>query len=285
MPEAWGAAVERWREANVARATVASPDRNTEWLLYQTLVGAWPISAERITAYMEKATREAKVHTSWTQPDEYYDVQLRRFVEQMLADETLVGDVEQFVAQVRRPGWVVGLGQKLLTLTAPGVADLYQGSECWDLSLVDPDNRRPVDYGARRALLASVSGRTAASVWAGEAGDGATKVAVVHAALRLRAEHPAWFGPGDAGSVGPVEAVGPAASHLIGFVRGGRAVTLATRLPLGLEARGGWGATRVELPEGFWVDRLSGLRWSGVVALSEMLAGMPVALLVREDGA
>jgi (1->4)-alpha-D-glucan 1-alpha-D-glucosylmutase len=283
MPVEWAAAVERWRVANVARGTVASPDRNTEWLLYQTLVGAWPISVERVTAYMEKATREAKVHTSWTQPDEYYDVQLRRFVEEMLADAALVRDVEAFVALIRRPGWVVGLGQKLLTLTAPGVPDLYQGSECWDLSLVDPDNRRPVDYAFRRQLLASVSGQSAATAWAGEDGSGATKLAVVHAALTLRSEHPSWYGPGPGGSVAPLEAEGPAASHLIGFVRGGRAATLATRLPVRLAAGGGWGTTSLSLPEGIWTDRLTGATWSGSVRVADVLAGLPVALLVLGD--
>jgi (1->4)-alpha-D-glucan 1-alpha-D-glucosylmutase len=283
MPGAWAGAVERWRVANVARGTVASPDRNTEWLLYQAVVGAWPISVERITAYMEKATREAKVHTSWTQPDEYYDVQLRLFVEEMLADAALVGDLEAFVAGVRRPGWVVGLGQKLCTLTAPGVPDLYQGSECWDLSLVDPDNRRPVDYARRRLLLESASERSAADAWASEDGDGATKLAVVHAALRLRAAHPSWYAPGVAGSVSPLVAEGPAESHLIAFIRGGRAATLATRWPVRLEAAGGWGATSISLPDGLWTDRLSGATWSGTVRLADVLSRLPVALLVLDD--
>ncbi len=282
MPEEWEAVVERWRQANVARGTVVPPDRNTEWFLYQSLVGAWPINAERATAYMEKATREAKVHTSWTQPDQYYDESLRRFVEAMLADEELCADVERFVAHIRRPGWTVSLGQKLLTLTAPGVPDLYQGSECWDFSLVDPDNRRPVDYDTRRRLLDRVSSTTAASCWAGEQGDGATKLAVVHAALMLRAEHPDWYGPTSDGACEPLVATGPAAEHLVGFVRGGHAATAVTRWPVGLERAGGWRDTTLELPDGDWSDRLSGTSWKGTVAVADLLADLPVALLVRQ---
>ena len=283
MPAEWAAAVERWRVANVSRGTAASPDRNTEWLLYQTLVGAWPISTERIAAYMEKATREAKVYTSWTQPDEYYDVQLRRFVEQMLSDAALVSDLEDFVARLRRPGWAVSLGQKLLTLTAPGVPDLYQGSELWDLSLVDPDNRRPVDYEVRRRLVERLAGRTAASLWSEESGDGATKLAVVRAALALRSEHPEWYGPGEDGRVEVLPADGVAAEHLVGFLRGGRAATLVTRLPVRLERAGGWRSTTLTLPPGRWVDRLSGATWSGKPFVADILRSLPVALLVLED--
>jgi (1->4)-alpha-D-glucan 1-alpha-D-glucosylmutase len=283
LPAEWAAAVERWRVANVARGTAASPDRNTEWLLYQTLVGAWPISTGRITDYMEKATREAKVYTSWTNPDEYYDVQLRRFVEQMLADAALVDDLEDFVERLRRPGWAVGLGQKLMTLTAPGVPDLYQGNELWDLSLVDPDNRRPIDYALRRRLVERIAGRSAAELWAEEEGEGATKLAVVQAALGVRAEHPDWYGPGEAGRVEMLPAEGAAAEHFVGFVRGGRAATLVTRLPVRLEQAGGWKSTTLQLPSGRWVDRLSGGTWSGTPMVADVLGRLPVALLVRAE--
>jgi (1->4)-alpha-D-glucan 1-alpha-D-glucosylmutase len=281
MPDEWAAAVERWRKVNEARGTVVPPDRNTEWLLYQSVVGAWPITAERAAAYMEKATREAKVHTSWTQPDEYYDISLRRFVEEMLGDPDLTADIEGFVDRLCRPGWTVALGQKLLTLTAPGVPDLYQGSECWDLSLVDPDNRRPVDYDLRRRLLEAAEGSTAADAWAAESGDGGTKLAVVHAALTLRAEHPAWYGAGPEGAYEPLSARGAAADHLVGFVRGGRAATVATRLPVGLEAAGGWGDTTLDLPDGRWVDRMTRQAWEGSFGVADLLARLPVALLER----
>ena len=281
-PAGWVARAARWREHNAAHRDAPPPDRSTEWLLYQTLVGAWPIGAERLKGYMAKATHEAKAHTSWTDPDRYYDDALAAFVDEMLGDAELTADVDEYVAGLRRPGWAVALAQKLLTLTAPGVPDLYQGSECWDLSLVDPDNRRPVDYDAHRRMLAGVADRSAADAWAGEAGDGATKLAVVRAALAVRAEQPGAFGPGDAGGYEPLRAEGAAADHALGYVRGGRVATVATRFPLRLERDGGWRATTLALPDGAWVDRLSGRRHEGVVDCADLLGALPVALLVRE---
>jgi (1->4)-alpha-D-glucan 1-alpha-D-glucosylmutase len=292
-PAGWASAVTRWRERNAEVRQAPPPDRSTEWLLYQTLVGAWPIDAERLKAYMAKATHEAKVHTSWTDPDVYYDEALAAYIDELLADDSFVADVEAFVDGLRRPGWAAALTMKLVTLTAPGVPDLYQGSEVWDLSLVDPDNRRPVDYGHRRALLASVvqpSTGGAATRWAAESGDGATKLAVVHAALTVRAERPAVFGPGREGRYEPLAGAGPAAPHLLGFVRGGEVATLATRAWSVLACDGGWRDTTVTLPDGRWTDRLSGSGsapgpvWDGgsPLPLAEVLAAMPVALLVRE---
>ncbi|HET9690587.1 MAG TPA: malto-oligosyltrehalose synthase [Acidimicrobiales bacterium] len=284
-PTGWAARAARWRDHNAAHRDAPPPDRSTEWLLYQTVVGAWPIDAERLKAYMAKATHEAKQHTSWTDPDRFYDDALAGFIDEMLADDELVADIAGYVATLQRPGWVVGLTQKLVTLTAPGVPDLYQGSECWDLSLVDPDNRRPVDYDAHRRLLDGVRDRSAAEVWAAESGDGAAKLAVVRAALAVRAEQPEAFGDGEAGRYEPLRADGPAADHLLGFVRGGRVATLATRTPVCLERDGGWGDTVVPLPPGRWVDRLSGRTFEGATRCAEVLAALPVALLVREEAA
>lgn len=284
-PADWAAAVARWRARNAEARSAPPPDRSTEWLLYQSAVGAWPIDGDRLRAYMEKATREAKQHTSWTDPDRFYDDALASFTTEMLEDLELVADLTGLVDELRRPGWAVALAQKLLTLTAPGVPDLYQGSECWDLSLVDPDNRRPVDYDRRRRLLASLEGRSAADAWADESGDGVTKLAVVRAALAARAERAAAFGPGEPGAYRPLVASGPAAEHLVAFSRGGEVVTLATRWPVVLEAAGGWSETSVELPPGRWEDRLGGGTWEGQVELSGLLGRLPVALLVREAGA
>lgn len=281
LPDLWTAAVERWHKASTSERQTPPPDRSTEWLLYQTVVGAWPIDVERLQAYMAKATREAKLHTSWTDPDEYYDGALAAFAAELLEDPAYVADVEQVVDRLRRPGWTVALAQKLLTMTAPGVPDLYQGSECWDLSLVDPDNRRPVDYERRRHLLRQALSTSAADLWAAEDGDGATKVAVVRAALEVRGQHPAAFGP--EGSYEPVVAEGRGAEHLLGFIRGGKVLTAVTRTPEVLERDGGWGATTVTLPAGEWVDTLSGRRHHGTVPVAELLGAMPVALLVRTE--
>jgi (1->4)-alpha-D-glucan 1-alpha-D-glucosylmutase len=285
IPDEWTAMVERWwGSVPSMTAGVVPPDRNTAWLLLQTLVGAWPLSAARAAAYVDKATKEAKEHTSWTEPDAFYDEMVNAFALAAVDDPVSRAEVEAIVELVRRPGQAVALAMKLITLTAPGVPDLYQGSELWDLSLVDPDNRRPVDY----ALLRRARRTTAADAWAGEDSDGLVKLAVIVAGLGVRREHPEWFESGPAGAYVALRAAGSAADHLVAFGRGladdaassAGAVTVATRWPLRLERAGGWGDTVLALPPGSWSDRLSGARWSGQVAVGDLLARLPVALLV-----
>src|SRR5690606_3842154 len=156
IPEDWAEAVERWSKLAEPHWAGATPDRNVEYLLYQTLVGAWPIGADRVLPYLEKACREAKEHTSWTQANAAYEESVRRFAEGVLGDAELVADLERFVARLVEPGRSNSLAQELIKLTSPGVPDVYQGTELWDLSLVDPDNRRPVDFALRRRLLAEL---------------------------------------------------------------------------------------------------------------------------------
>lgn len=155
-PHEWRTAATRWASRNARHKTDGWPERNMEYLLYQTLVGAWPLDIQRAGDYMLKAAREAKINTSWTENNEPYEEALGRFVAAVLDDEGFVRDLEGFVETIRDAGWVNALGQTLLKLTAPGVPDIYQGTELWDLSLVDPDNRRPVDYALRRQLLAEM---------------------------------------------------------------------------------------------------------------------------------
>lgn len=281
VPGAWAEAVGRWAAANERhRDGDGRPDPNAEYLLYQTLVGAWPLSVDRAVAYMEKASKEAKVHTSWIDPDPAYDAALRAFVEGVLVDDRFRADLEAFVAPLVEPGRVTALAQVLVKLTAPGVPDTYQGTELWDLSLVDPDNRRPVDYDRRRRLLGELDGRSPAEVWA-RADDGLPKLLVVHEALALRRRRPEAFGRG--GAYEPVAATGGKAAHVVAFARGGAAVTVVPRLVLG---RGGdWGDTAVELPPGEWRDALGGEgAASGRMPLARLLADFPVALLERADG-
>ncbi|HVF13450.1 MAG TPA: malto-oligosyltrehalose synthase, partial [Acidimicrobiales bacterium] len=216
LPGEWADAVHRWTTMNIRHKTAAKgagtedsggggprllPDPNTEYLLYQTLVGAFPIDAERATAYMEKATREAKEQTSWIDPEPIFDNALRSFVESILADEAFTADLVEFVGPLVDPGRVVSLAQTLLKLTAPGIPDLYQGTEVWDLSLVDPDNRRPVAYATRRILLDKVRNLGADDVRALD-DEGATKLWTTWKALTVRREQPEAFGtgPGPAGS-------------------------------------------------------------------------------------
>ncbi len=286
MPDDWAAAVDRWSAINERHRRGDYPDRNTEWLLYQTLFGAWPISAERVSANLEKATREAKVHTSWVDPNARYDEAVQRFATDVLADAVFVADLEAFVARFRGPGWINSLAQKLLTLTAPGVPDLYQGSELWDLSLVDPDNRRPVDFSTRQRRLVAAQSDDPGALWAAEDGSGLSKLLVVTRALHLRRAHPDWFGAGHAGRYEPVAAKGQAAGHVVAFARGGNALTVVPRLVLGLEAGGGWGDDAITLPPGTWRNHLGSFErpWSGEVALADLLGEFPVGLLSR-DGA
>lgn len=149
IPEKWAEAVRRWSESNERYRKDNLPDRNAEYLFYQTVVGAWPIDAERAAAFMEKAAREAKMHTGWERPDPDYENALKAFVEGVLSDPAFVSDLEAFVTPLIEPGRINALSQTLIKLTAPGVPDLYQGTGLWDLSLVDPDNRRPVDFAFR----------------------------------------------------------------------------------------------------------------------------------------
>jgi (1->4)-alpha-D-glucan 1-alpha-D-glucosylmutase len=152
-PTVWGEAVTRWTALAARHRRPAGPDPVTEQLVWQTLVGAWPIDADRLVAYLTKATREAKVHTSWLTPSPDFEAAVRDFAQAVLADDVITAEVSGFVEQLA-PAWqVTALAQKLVQLTMPGVADTYQGCELVDLSLVDPDNRRPVDYARRIALL------------------------------------------------------------------------------------------------------------------------------------
>jgi (1->4)-alpha-D-glucan 1-alpha-D-glucosylmutase len=287
IPEAFGEAVRRWSAQNERHRTGDLPDRNTEWLLYQTLVGAHPLTADRAVAYMEKATREAKAHTSWTDPVPDYDEAVRRFTEGILGDPAFTDDLAAFVAPLVRPGWVNALAAQLLKLTAPGVPDVYQGTELWDLSLVDPDNRRPVDFDLRRRLLAELEGGVdAVTAWAERADEGLPKLVLTRAALHLRNRLPEVFGPGPAGAYSPLPVAGAAADHVIAFSRGGLVATVVPRLPLRLERDGGWRDTTVELPDdGIWTDAVTGAPVEGgSVGVAELLDSFPVAVLVHDDG-
>jgi (1->4)-alpha-D-glucan 1-alpha-D-glucosylmutase len=273
IPGEFAGAVRRWS----ARARLPEPTLNL--LAWQSLVGAWPISEERLARYLEKASREAKIATSWTEPDKDFDAAVAAWPRAVLGDAALREDVGQFVAGVEPAGWSNSLGQKLVQLAMPGVPDIYQGTELWDLSLVDPDNRRPVDFAARRDLLALID-----EGWLPDVDDsGAAKLLVVARTLRLRRDRPELFTGYRAR-----HAVGPAAKHALTFERGGgHLVAVATRFPVTLRRNGGWPGTSLSVPPGpgSWTDALTGqqvkLGPGGAADLAELLARYPVALLVR----
>ncbi|QWF82678.1 malto-oligosyltrehalose synthase [Amycolatopsis sp. CA-230715] len=266
LPGEFAEAVERW----TARRGIDEPSLNL--LAWQTLVGAWPITPERLRDYLDKAAKEAKLRTTWTDHDEEFERAVAAWGEEVLGDGELAGEVAAFVDRVRGHGWSNSLAQKLLQLTSPGVPDVYQGTELWDLSLVDPDNRRAVDYETRRDILARVV--------AGELPEvdetGAAKLLVVHKALTLRRARPELFRGYRA-----LRAEGAAASHALAFHRSEDLIVVVTRLPVGLEASGGWRDTALPLPEGTWTDAITGRRAGA--ALSTVLDRYPVALLVRGE--
>jgi (1->4)-alpha-D-glucan 1-alpha-D-glucosylmutase len=317
IPEAWAEAVNRWAEMNARHRGDEDgdpiPDRNDEYLLYQTLVGAWPLEemgaeahAEfiaRIQQYMDKATREAKVHTSWINPNEAYDTGLRDFVAAILArggDNPFLADIAAFQRPVARLGMVNALAQTLVKLTSPGVPDVYQGQETWDLSLVDPDNRRPVDYELRRRMLIDVRAqmdrdraglcRDLIERWE----DGRVKLYLTHVALAARNAHPDAF---TGGEYLPLEAAGAKAEHVVAFARRGGGSTLLTVVPRlvatltaardhALPTPADWAGTAVtgDAVAGRWRNLLTGAEiraGEGGLALAELLADFPVALLER----
>jgi len=279
IPARWKAAVSRWSRANAGFRSGKYPDRNTEYFLYQTLVGAWPISKERLIPYMEKAMREAKLQTSWMQQNAEFEQALRGFIERILESRVFVADLEHFVGRIIGAGRINSLAQTLLKITAPGVPDTYQGSEMWDLSLVDPDNRRPVDYGQRLDMLNELDAGISPEDILRKMESGLPKLWVVHKALCLRREHPEWFGADAAYE--PISAEGAKTGHLVAFHREGRVAALAPRRPLKLA--GAWGSTTVELPSGSWTNWLTGdVLAGGRTRVQKLLERFPVALLVRE---
>ncbi|GAA1057644.1 malto-oligosyltrehalose synthase [Agromyces luteolus] len=289
---------ERWSvELDGLRATAGSTgDGPFDALLWQAMIGAWPLERERAHAYADKAAREASVSTTWTAPDAAFETRMHAVIDRAYDDPAVRERVDAFVAWLAPAGWSNSLSAKLLQLTMPGVPDVYQGSELWETSLVDPDNRRPVDFDLRRRMLAELDEATARGELPATDATGAAKLLVTTRALRARRDHPEWFT-----RYRPLEVVGEAARHAIAFDRGG-IVTVATRLPVGLAARvgaepaasapdGAWGDTAVLVPGGPVVDLLTGRRHGdgdgggdGVggalaLALAEVLAGYPVALL------
>jgi (1->4)-alpha-D-glucan 1-alpha-D-glucosylmutase len=264
VPTEWGATLARLREL------APIPDAALENLLWETAVGAWPLSRERLHAYAEKAAREAAHSTTWTRPDDDFESLLHRAVDLAFDDADVALTIESAVSLVRDAGWSNSLTAKLIQLTGPGVPDVYQGSELWEHSLVDPDNRRDVDFDERRLLLSAIDDGALPPIDE----SGAAKLLVTTRALRLRRARPGLFTRYE-----PLEAIGSRADHLVAFDRGD-AITVGTRLPIGLAAAGGWGDTALLVPGRPFRDAITGREFEGgELALSAVLSTYPVALL------
>jgi (1->4)-alpha-D-glucan 1-alpha-D-glucosylmutase len=252
IPDRWAQAVTRWT------ARHPGPDAATEWFLYQTLVGAHPLPLERAWPALEKSMREAKSRTSWVRPDEAFEAEMRALLEAVLADDELVADIDAFVGPLVEPGRVNALSQVALRIFCPGVPDTYQGCELWDDSLVDPDNRRPVDFDARRAALAEVEATQDAGVlWTEQQGSGLPKLALLRAGFALRRRRPAAFGPD-----GTYEPVATSSDRVLAFTRGGDVLVAVPRLTFaGLDD-----TATVDVPAG---------RWRSVLVDTELDGGAP----------
>jgi (1->4)-alpha-D-glucan 1-alpha-D-glucosylmutase len=278
-PRRWKMLVKRWARRNAQFKTGKFPDRNTEYFLYQTIVGAWPISFDRLSAYMEKAAREAKQQTSWTQQNKEFEDALRNFIGSILGSQHFIVELEEFVGRIMMPGRINGLAQTLIKYTAPGIPDTYQGSELWDLRLVDPLNRGPVDYDERRSMLAQLKAGMNAEEIMKKMDCGMPKLWVTYCALQLRRDRPEWFGKDAAYAPLPVE--GSRKEHVIAFMRGGNVATCVSRWNAKLA--GNWSTTSVLLPEGRWRNLLTrDVLSGGWVRMQALLQRFPVALLVRE---
>ena len=269
FPREWAAFLAR------RRATLDLGDGPFENLLWESIAGAWPREREALHAYAEKAAREAGTSTTWTDPDTEFEERMHALVDSAFDDGATRADLDAIVALIEAAGWSNGLAAKLLQLAGPGVPDVYQGSELWERSLVDPDNRRPVDFEERRRMLARLDHGELPDV----GDDGAVKLLVTSRVLRARRDRPDLFD-----RYLPLPAIGPAAAHVVAADRGG-AIPVATRLPAGLAARGGWGDTVLLAPPGRYVDALTRRAFEGEsLVLAELLERYPVALLLRDDG-
>jgi (1->4)-alpha-D-glucan 1-alpha-D-glucosylmutase len=310
IPDAWQSAVMTWRRLNATNRTQVTgnyaPDPNDEYLFYQSLVGAWPCEnleldgpvaapadlVARMSAYMQKAIKEAKLHTSWITPNAEYESAVERFVQRTLTGQSAGAFLTAFVAFVRRiarAGATNALSQLLLKLCAPGVPDFYQGTELWDLSLVDPDNRRAVDWPLRQRAFASVEAlldegdvlpepariatavpgprRRAVADLLASWPDGRLKLLVTALVLRWRRAHPAVFAEGD---YVPLAVSGTRAEHVVAFARRAGPDTLLVavpRLTMGLSTAGGWATG-----EASWGDT--------TIRLPGTLAGRPIRALL-----
>ena len=310
-PTEWRAALNRWSRLNrklKQRVEGAlAPYRPDEYLLYQTLVGTWPLAGldradraayvSRLQEYMVKAAREASRFTTWVNPEEAYEAALRGFIAGMLdprRSRAFLADIEAFVEQKRDGGLVNALAQQILKLTSPGVPDIYQGTELWDDSLVDPDNRRAVDFAWLARMLAEVRDVDAGTLFASRA-DGRVKLAVTARLLALRAERAEVFAEGE---YLPVGAEGQAAGHVVAYLRRAGEVevlTVVPRLVTKLARAQGrdvadpaiWAGTTLPVPAGRWHDVLSGglVDAAGPVPLAEVFRTMPASVLVRAQEA
>jgi (1->4)-alpha-D-glucan 1-alpha-D-glucosylmutase len=278
IPDRWSEALHAWSHMTAPAWKNRTPDRHAEYLLYQTLIGAWPINQERCWQYMLKACREAKIRTSWHEPNTGYEENIRGFVDGVFQTPEFIASLESFIAPLILPGRINSLSQTLIKMIVSGVPDFYQGTELWDLSLVDPDNRRPVDFDLRTDLVRRckhLSATEALRDW----DSGLPKLWLTAQVLALRRERPDEFS--DQSKYQPLVAQGAHLGNLLAFRRGENLIAVVPRFTMTVS--GDWGDTRLPLPRGTWKNRFTGALLQGAASPLELFDAFPVALFSREE--
>jgi (1->4)-alpha-D-glucan 1-alpha-D-glucosylmutase len=300
LPEEWETKLREWHGMNEkARTQIAektAPDEREQYMLYQMMLAAWPLGAsmaddafrQRIKSYFRKAQGEAKLNTAWTFPHEPWHEAGGKFLDAILSSESFLKSFVPFAERVARRGMIYSLGQTVLKLTSPGVPDIYQGNEVWDFSLVDPDNRRPVDYELRRGLLSGLDKRTPKDLWTNWK-DGGIKMQTVRAILRCRTDFPELFTRGE---YTPLTPEGEDADRVVSFMRshGGRDLLVVAARRLGTNdaswVGGSWKGIRLpELKRRGWSNLLTGAAITAPsegLAVAELFADWPVAVLLSD---
>ncbi len=277
IPERWAEALHQWSKLNACAWQNHVPDRHAEYLLYQTLIGAWPIDRGRCWQYMLKACREAKISTSWHEPNNAYEESIRGFVDGIFQVPEFIASLERFVDPLILPGRINSLAQTLIKMVAPGVPDFYQGTELWDLSLVDPDNRRPVDFGLRAELVRRATDLSAAGALA-QWDSGLPKLWMSMRLLATRRRRPEDFS--DQSKYQPLVAQGMHLGRLLAFRRGENLIAVVPRFTL--TVGGEWGDTRLPLPGGSWRNCFTDAVVQREITPDALFNSFPVALLIRD---
>jgi (1->4)-alpha-D-glucan 1-alpha-D-glucosylmutase len=278
IPERWSEALHLWSQLNANAWQNRLPDRHAEYLLYQTLIGAWPIDRDRTWAYMLKACREAKINTSWHEPNNSFEEKIRGFVGGVFDTPEFIASLERFIEPLILPGRINSLAQTLIKMVAPGVPDFYQGTELWDLSLVDPDNRRPVDFENRLQLMRRAH-RLSANDALREWDSGMPKLWMTARILAIRRERVEDFSAQS--KYQPLVAQGTHLGRLLAFRRGENLIAVVPRLTMTLA--GEWGDTRLPLPGGSWRNCFTEQVIQREISPGELFASFPVALLIRDS--
>lgn len=276
ISDQWFAKVNAWTNYCAAHYAADLPDRNTLYFLYQNLVGVWPIAQERFQNYMQKAIREAKVYTSWFFPNATYEAKLHNFIANIFTDKKFNASINALVAQINNPGRTNALSQVVLKLTAPGIPDIYQGSELWNMSLVDPDNRLPVDFNLYQQVFAEMLTLAPAEILS-RMDVGLPKMWVTYKILDLRKKHSNLF---NSSTYLPLYFAGEVQQPGIAFLRNSKVLVVVPRLIITLRAK--WNSAWLTIPAGNWQNIFTGEQISGgTITLQQALQNFPVAVFFK----